>query len=258
MTIYLMVKTHTKTGLKYLCKTTQDPYKYTGSGIEWKKHIKQHGKNITTTIIKECQSKTEFKKWGRYYSELWNVAESDEWANRIPETGGGPGGITTKGRTTVKDPITGLVIGSLSLDDPMVLNGEVVGVASGSVTVKDKDGFNYRVDYSDPSYINGDLIPVNTGMMVMKTQDGEIVRVSKHDKDIDGLCGHTKGKARAIDSVTGEKLGLVSLDHPGWITGEIVGQNSGKKTKKVKCRYCSREIGGGNIHRHEKVCEGDQ
>ena len=89
MIIYLYVKTHKKTGLKYLGKTSKDPHTYLGSGIDWKVHLKEHGTEHATEIIKECNSNQELSKWGRYYSNLWNVANSDTWANRIPETGGG-------------------------------------------------------------------------------------------------------------------------------------------------------------------------
>ena len=90
MTIYLYVKTHNKTGLKYLGKTSaQDPHSYNGSGLDWKKHLKEHGTDYTTEVIKECHTNQELQKWGRHYSELWNVAKSSDWANRIPETGGG-------------------------------------------------------------------------------------------------------------------------------------------------------------------------
>jgi hypothetical protein len=89
MTIYLYVKTHSITGLKYLGKTTRDPYTYNGSGVDWKSHLKEHGEHHTTEIIKVCQSNKELNEWGRHYSNLWNVVESKEWANRIPETGGG-------------------------------------------------------------------------------------------------------------------------------------------------------------------------
>lgn len=75
--------------MKYLGKTTRNPYTYPGSGIDWRLHLKEHGKEHTTEIIKECSSNRELSEWGRYYSNLWNVAESKEWANRIPETGGG-------------------------------------------------------------------------------------------------------------------------------------------------------------------------
>lgn len=93
MTIYyLYVKTHNKTGLKYLGKTTSiNPHQYIGSGKDWKSHLKKYGKDFSTTILKECSSNRELSHWGRFYSSLWNVAKSSEWANCIPETGGGPG-----------------------------------------------------------------------------------------------------------------------------------------------------------------------
>ena len=94
MSIYLLKKTHKITGLKYLCKTIrEDWHKYSGSGKYWKRHIKVHGRDIDTDLLKECQTAEELREWGLYYSELWNVVESDEWANMRPEDGdgGGPG-----------------------------------------------------------------------------------------------------------------------------------------------------------------------
>ena len=88
-TIYLYVKTHQKTGFKYLGKTIQNPHRYKGSGIDWLTHLKEHGNLCSTEILKECKDNTELNYWGRHYSKLWNVVESTEWANRIPETGGG-------------------------------------------------------------------------------------------------------------------------------------------------------------------------
>lgn len=90
MTIYLYVKTHQETGLKYLGKTNkQDPHQYPGSGIHWIRHLKLHGYTYTTEILKECQTNDELKEWGMYYSNLWNIVESDKWANLKPETGDG-------------------------------------------------------------------------------------------------------------------------------------------------------------------------
>ena len=92
MTIYLYKKTHTVTGLQYLGKTvSKDPYSYTGSGIYWKNHLEKHGYTFTTEILKECQSEQELITWGKYYSNLWNIVESEEWANLIEEAG--PGGF---------------------------------------------------------------------------------------------------------------------------------------------------------------------
>ena len=89
--IYLYKKTHNVTGLQYLGKNVSiDPYTYPGSGIYWSRHLEVHGNNVATEILRECQSEDELKEWGLYYSKLWNVAESDQWANLIEEAG--PGG----------------------------------------------------------------------------------------------------------------------------------------------------------------------
>ena len=92
MCTYLYVKTHNKTGLKYLGKTIQNPYKYKGSGIYWRRHLSQHGNDVTTKILKECQTNDEIKYWGQYYSDLWNVVNDNTWANLKPETGEGGSG----------------------------------------------------------------------------------------------------------------------------------------------------------------------
>jgi hypothetical protein len=95
MTIYLYVKTHNKTGLKYLGKTVQDPFTYLGSGYDWTDHLKEFGRSHSTEVIQECSNNKELSYWGRYYSKLWRVTTSVDdfgnriWANRIPETGGG-------------------------------------------------------------------------------------------------------------------------------------------------------------------------
>lgn len=92
MTIYLYKKTHNKTGLNYLGKTTQqDPHQYQGSGTYWRLHIAKHGYDVTTEILRECSSNEEVKEWGLFYRKQWNVVESDEWANLKEEYGDGGG-----------------------------------------------------------------------------------------------------------------------------------------------------------------------
>jgi hypothetical protein len=93
---YLYIKTHTKTGLKYLGQTSkQDPYTYCGSGKDWKLHLSLNGFTVDTEIIRKCFSKQELNYYGRYYSNLYKVTSAVDnygnriWANRIPETGGG-------------------------------------------------------------------------------------------------------------------------------------------------------------------------
>ena len=90
--IYLYVKTHRKTGLKYLGKTSRaDPYSYPGSGKRWKSHLEKYGYDFDTQILTESESPEEIKKAGLYYSDKWDIVNSKEWANLKPESGdGGP------------------------------------------------------------------------------------------------------------------------------------------------------------------------
>jgi hypothetical protein len=87
--IYLYLKTHNKTGLNYLGKTINNPYKYQGSGKYWKYHINKHGADITTTILLETTSEEEIREAGLYYSNLWNIVESKQFANLMEESGQG-------------------------------------------------------------------------------------------------------------------------------------------------------------------------
>ncbi len=96
MTTKLYMKKHNKTGLKYLGKTEQDPYKYRGSGTRWLNHIRKHGNDVTTKVLKECLTKEEVKKWGKYYSELWDVVNNKSFANLQPEEGTGHAGPISK------------------------------------------------------------------------------------------------------------------------------------------------------------------
>lgn len=91
MTIYyLYIKTHNKTGLKYLGQTKRkDPHKYPGSGKYWQSHLKTHGKDYTTEILHECQSVDELREKGLHYSQLWDVVKSNDWANLKEESGEG-------------------------------------------------------------------------------------------------------------------------------------------------------------------------
>lgn len=86
---YLYKKVHNKTGLKYLGYTKNNPFKYSGSGTYWIRHLSEHGNDVSTEILLECSSKKEIKEMGIYYSKMWNIVESKEWANLKEEEGNG-------------------------------------------------------------------------------------------------------------------------------------------------------------------------
>ncbi len=92
---YLCIKTHNKTGLKYLCQTKKkDPIKYLGSGTRWLRHLNVHGNDISTKIIGRFKSKEKLVEAGKKASKKYNVAKSRKWANLRDEEG--DGGDTSK------------------------------------------------------------------------------------------------------------------------------------------------------------------
>ena len=92
-TYKLMVKQHTTTGLKYLCITSRKNWqRYTGSGTRWRRHLQKHGVTFTTELLYESTDYDEFVNVCKYYSNLYDVANSAEFANVIPEAGYDNGG----------------------------------------------------------------------------------------------------------------------------------------------------------------------
>ncbi len=86
----LMIKRCMNTGLFYLCKTTAvDPYRYSGSGTWWKRHIVAHQSWIVTCIIGEYDTATDLTTAGLYYSHLYDIVKSSNWANLTEERGSG-------------------------------------------------------------------------------------------------------------------------------------------------------------------------
>lgn len=93
----LYKKTHNKTGLMYLGYTEKDDIiKYKGSGVKWLKHLEEYGNDVTTELLLFTYSHEEIKYFGKYYSELWNIVESDNWANERPEQGYGGNTVSNK------------------------------------------------------------------------------------------------------------------------------------------------------------------
>jgi hypothetical protein len=89
-----MVKKAYPSGLLYLCQTsTKDPYLYKGSGKRWLNHVVKHKSRIVTCVLGTYDTQAELREAGIYFSRLYNVVESDEWANLMEEngTGGNPG-----------------------------------------------------------------------------------------------------------------------------------------------------------------------
>jgi uncharacterized protein YdbL (DUF1318 family) len=84
---WLYIKQHRITGLKYFGKTTQDPYRYKGSGIYWKRHLEKFGNDVSTTWVKLFETQEELTKYALSFSNDKDIVNSKEWANLKPEDG---------------------------------------------------------------------------------------------------------------------------------------------------------------------------
>ena len=89
MIIYLYVKQHSITGLKYFGKTvSKDPFKYLGSGKYWVPHIKKHGKQYIKTLeVWGFDNQEMCTEFALNFSKENNIVESNEWANLCEENG---------------------------------------------------------------------------------------------------------------------------------------------------------------------------
>lgn len=89
MKITLYIKTHNKTGLKYFGKTSndRDPEKYAGSGKYWLRHLRKHGKDLSTKILGVFDDPIKCSEFAIKFSRDNNIVESDEWANLREENG---------------------------------------------------------------------------------------------------------------------------------------------------------------------------
>jgi len=85
---FLLLKQHAITKLKYLCYhrgTIASCFTYKGSGVYWQRHLKKHGNNTVTTILEQSSNQEIIKEAGIKYSKLWNIVDSEEFANLVIE-----------------------------------------------------------------------------------------------------------------------------------------------------------------------------
>ncbi len=85
--VHLYVKTHKVTGLKYFGRTIKDPFKYAGSGLHWLRHLKKHGRDLTTEVIGTYTDSDKLHADAFQFSVDNSIVESHLWANLITETG---------------------------------------------------------------------------------------------------------------------------------------------------------------------------
>jgi hypothetical protein len=78
------------TGLRYFGKSIrEDIHIYTGSGKYWSNHFKKHGKTyiVTEWVSEWFETLEEIKEFALAFSEIFDIVNSDEWANLQEENG---------------------------------------------------------------------------------------------------------------------------------------------------------------------------
>lgn len=96
--MYLYIKQHRITKLKYFGKTTQlNPEKYKGSGTRWLNHLKKHGNRVDTLCLWEFDIEDECREFALKFSLENNIVKSKEWANLIDENISGRTSDSMKG-----------------------------------------------------------------------------------------------------------------------------------------------------------------
>lgn len=94
----LYIKRHSATGLLYFGKTIKaDVNSYKGSGKYWKSHIKEHGVDLVETlwVSEPFTDKDDLIEFATFFSEYYDIVNSDKWANLTIENGidGGDSGV---------------------------------------------------------------------------------------------------------------------------------------------------------------------
>lgn len=251
MIIYLYVKQHSITGLKYFGMTTSNPTKYNGSGVHWIRHINKHGKDYIRTIkIYEFSNFEECSYFALKFSKENNIVKSKEWANLIEENGLK---TTTLGcvlsKTTKKKISNSLKkYNKETIKSPSKLIGRCL-----SENHKEKIKLAAKIKKLNPNYIHPLLgrEPSNKGKV------GNQIAWNKGKK-----TGPNSNISNEKRSETLKKKYETEI-HP---RKNITPWNKGKKnptastnfnTKRMTCEYCNKSnLNAGNYNRwHGSQCK---
>jgi hypothetical protein len=202
--IYLYVKTHNITGLKYFGKTISDPFSYNGSGLLWGQHIEEYGYDISTEIVGEFDDYKKCLEFALNFSLENDIVESIEWANLKLETLDGGwdhiNSLSKKERTEKWHKWWN----SLSEEERSEINKKKSrpGELNGMYGVKRESPFK------------GSVHTEESKQKISETNKNKIVV-----KDID----------------TNEIIGLVDLEHKNIKNGKWISNNTGKtRTEEFK------------------------
>jgi hypothetical protein len=228
---YLYVKTHNITGLKYLGFTKQKDYhKYTGSGTRWLNHLNKHGFDYTTEVLLETHDRNELQDKGEYYSELFDVVRSKQWANLKPERGEGGSFVATT-ETIAKVIETKKKNNTLNTNTP-----------------------ENRAKAIKTRRANGTLNTNTTESIklgqITKSVNGSLARSSECvTKMLETIRSNGTLNTRNTNSIAKQKKTILDTGNNNFI------KNNPSSVKNT-CPHCDKIVGSGNYHRwHGDNCK---
>jgi hypothetical protein len=245
--MYLYIKTHDVTNLHYLGYTSAtNPYTYTGSGKYWLRHLNKHGHSYNTTILLYSQCKNDIISTGIYFSKLFNVVASCEWANLKEERGDGGWdyinsnnsvylqmrqqvgrqlGLANKGTVAVIDKNNKLF--RVPSNDSRLHTGELRGHTLNKLAAVDHNGTTYHIHKNDPRLLSGELRSNNAGKIYIT--DGVARRLVYPDAIIpngwyigDNRRKYNQGKIWITDGTQSKMIHIVDGIPPNWRKGRTI------------------------------------
>ena len=209
---------------------------YMGSGVVLKRAQEIYGiHNFKKEIIKYFETSEEAFL---YEAEIvTDEVISNPMCYNVVHGGDGGWDILC-GKTVVKDNQGNRFL--VSVDDPRLKTGELVGIRKGFVTVKDAFGNTKSVSVNDPRYLSGELVHVMTNCIIVEDQSGKKVR-----KNIDDPCLQSGEYSKLVNvKDSSGRILNVSMNDPRYMSGELVpiwkGRHHSEDTiKKLKNKFDS-------------------
>lgn len=216
--------------------TTNINDKYFGSSKHLKNDIKKLGKeNFLKEILFVFDNKKEMLQ---KEAEIVNKEFCFRTDTYNVMVGGITGSFNYLGMVSVKDKDGNNF--KVYLDDPRYLSGELKQVTKNTVPVVDKSGNNLRVHKEDPRYLSGELKFNLTGKIPVKDLSGNTHSVSKEDsRYISGELKHVASNKVTVKDLSGNTLS-VSKEDPRYISGELI--HNLKETIVVKDKSGNRFV----------------
>lgn len=227
---YLYIKQHRKTGMLYLGITVRNVEKYIGSGLYWKRHVKEHGRDIDTVWYCLFLDYESLNEAALLLSQTMDIVKSEKWANLTEETGTKPGMTKEKYREWVKNKTAE----ELSEIYSKKAN---IGVKNGMYGVHRHGTLNPRHGAAVAESTRKLISAANKNYCVMKNSQGEYVRVHKENTETD-LTPVNKNKI-VVRTKTGELISI-GVDDPRYISGEFVHVNHGKTRSDSEKEHLSK------------------